>query len=645
MSDKIIAATLKLNGEDANNTVKSFKTQLKEANNELLQAQSNFGATSREALQAAQRVAELRDSIQEASEVAGLFDPGAKFQAFGNVLKTVTGGFSAITGTMALFGEKSEDVEKALLKVQAAMAITEGVNTIVDSVKDFERLGAIIQQTTIFKKADTVATTLATAAQKLFGVAAEESSKGFKVLKGAIAGLGIGLLVTAIGYLVTNFDKLKKAVLDFIPGLSKVAEFIGGVVEAVTDFVGVTSEAERATERLAKAAEENLKKTEIYLDLNADKFDQYTNRKYQVEIDYQKKKKALDEDEKLSESDKTSFLAQARDQRNRLLIKADADRAAESQKIRDEEQKKIEDANKKAADEARKRNEELKKRDDERAKDKFAFDNAEAESERNKAEKYKATQGLLAGGTATIDSGALQIETNNFINQSILDANKAHAEAMLEQRNEYQSELDERDKSDLDKLNEWYSAKSLVIGANEDLQYRLKQDYEDKKTKLEQAAQKQRLDIASNLLGQASTLFAKHTAAYKVIAVAQATIQTFQSAQGAFAGMVSSIPGPVGIALGVAAAALAVATGIKNISNIIKTKVPGAEGGGSVPSISASAGAPLDATPQVGTTTLDQASINGVGNAASGRTFVLESDVTDNQERITRLNRAARLGG
>lgn len=42
----------------------------------------------------------------------------------------LAGAFSTATGAMALFGEESEDVQKALLKVQAAMALTQGLQSI-----------------------------------------------------------------------------------------------------------------------------------------------------------------------------------------------------------------------------------------------------------------------------------------------------------------------------------------------------------------------------------------------------------------------------------------------------------------------------------------------------------------------------------
>ena len=82
-----------------------------------------------------------------------------------------------------------------------------------------------------------------------------------------------------------------------------------------------------------------------------------------------------------------------------------------------------------------------------------------------------------------------------------------------------------------------------------------------------------------------------------------------------------------------------IANGIKNVKAITAVQVPGGGGagaGGSAPSISA------PVLPQAATTTLNQGQINQIGNTAA-RAFVLETDVSGNQERIKRLNRAARI--
>lgn len=76
----------------------------------------------------------------------------------------------------------------------------------------------------------------------------------------------------------------------------------------------------------------------------------------------------------------------------------------------------------------------------------------------------------------------------------------------------------------------------------------------------------------------------------------------------------------------------------------IMTQVKGGGGGGSTPSAPTLAAAPvLPASPIQNTMTqLDQQSVNQLGSATN-RAYVIESDVTNNQERIKRINRAARL--
>lgn len=70
----------------------------------------------------------------------------------------------------------------------------------------------------------------------------------------------------------------------------------------------------------------------------------------------------------------------------------------------------------------------------------------------------------------------------------------------------------------------------------------------------------------------------------------------------------------------------------------------GATSGGSVGGGSGGGGSAVTApiSPQAQVTNLSQSSINAVGNAAN-RAYVLETDVSNNQERIRRLNRASRI--
>ena len=107
-------------------------------------------------------------------------------------------------------------------------------------------------------------------------------------------------------------------------------------------------------------------------------------------------------------------------------------------------------------------------------------------------------------------------------------------------------------------------------------------------TKLQQQQQMQALNAYGDLLGATAGLMEEHTTGYKVLAIAQTTIDTYTSAMSAYKGMVQAIPGPVGIAAGAAAAAASVITGISNVKKILAVKVPGGS--------SSSAGAAPSAT-------------------------------------------------
>ncbi len=85
--------------------------------------------------------------------------------------------------------------------------------------------------------------------------------------------------------------------------------------------------------------------------------------------------------------------------------------------------------------------------------------------------------------------------------------------------------------------------------------------------------EQQKLNFTMNALAGAADAFNEGSAAWKAAKIAETTIATYQSAVSAFSGMTSAIPGPVGIALGIAAAGFAVASGIKQVQNIANTDI------------------------------------------------------------------------
>jgi len=183
-----INTTSDLSGLDkVDQSVKSLKTQLKEAQANVAALSDTFGATSKQAVEAAKAAASLKDRIGDAKALTDAFNPDAKFKAVSSSLVGVAGGFSAVTGAMGIFGEKSKDVEAAVLKVQSAMALASGVQAIGESIDSFKQLGAVIKSTTIFQR-------IATAAQWLWNAALNANPIG-AVVVAVTALIGVGYLM------------------------------------------------------------------------------------------------------------------------------------------------------------------------------------------------------------------------------------------------------------------------------------------------------------------------------------------------------------------------------------------------------------------------------------------------------------------
>lgn len=155
------------------------------------------------------------------------------------------------------------------------------------------------------------------------------------------------------------------------------------------------------------------------------------------------------------------------------------------------------------------------------------------------------------------------------------------------------------------------------------------------------------LDIAGNALSAFADLAGQNTVAGKALAVASTTISTYESAMLAYRnGQMAG--GPWGIALGIAAAAAAVATGLSNIKKILSVKVPG-KGSGGVSAPSLSAPSISDATAP----TIDAATLNNTNQvqdvrltntpAITVKAVITDKDIQDSKDRNSFFNNLSTL--
>jgi len=427
--------------EDTDKSVKSLRTQLKEAQAEVGLMADKFGATSKEAINAAKKAADLKDRIGDAKALTDAFNPDAKFKAVASSLAGVAGGFSALQGAMALFGNENKDVEKALLKVNAAMALSQGLQAVGESVDSFKQLGAVIKSTTTFQELNNAATKTAAAVQKAFGVSVETTSTGFKVLKGAIVATGIGALVVLLGEVINNFDAISKWIKS--SPLGALANGVGKLVEQFTDFIGVTSEAERNLNKLSganKRANEDIEnRIKVLKAQGGSEKEIYELSQKRVENELSTLRESLKTKGKLTEEESKQFRDLKTEQ---LVLTADYN-------------KKSADAAAKAAEDAKKKRDEASKQaiEDKKTADKMLLDLqnekalAEITSEDDKAKKQAEIN--KNARIAEIDALKVDTKTKNELKKATEEAYQLEVKDIDDKIKEKRAENDKKFEEEL----------------------------------------------------------------------------------------------------------------------------------------------------------------------------------------------------
>ena len=170
---------------------KTLKQQYKEAVLEVQKLADAFGATSIEVQNASKRAAELKDQIEDVNDAIQSQKGEGAFIALGKSVSAVANGFSAVQGAMGLVGVESEEVQQAMLRVQSAMALAQGLEGLEDAGRAFKQLGVTV-------------TSFGTKALSAFQ-AMSTASKAFLVT-------GIGLLIAGLGTAIAYWDDISKAI-------------------------------------------------------------------------------------------------------------------------------------------------------------------------------------------------------------------------------------------------------------------------------------------------------------------------------------------------------------------------------------------------------------------------------------------------
>ncbi len=175
----------------ADAATKSLRQQLREAREELARLdEASDGKITPELVAAAQRAGILQDRLGDVNATIQAFNPDAKFQAFTQIVQAGAGALTAFQGVMGLVNTESETVQKTLLKVQSALAITQGLQAFFGGFRDgIRNARAVLLSLTATQRASTAATvtgTAATAAQGATTVATTTATGGLTAALNAL---------------------------------------------------------------------------------------------------------------------------------------------------------------------------------------------------------------------------------------------------------------------------------------------------------------------------------------------------------------------------------------------------------------------------------------------------------------------------
>ena len=613
----------------------NLKQQLKAAQLEVQTLADKFGVTSDQAREAAKRAAELKDKIGDAKTLTDSFNPDAKFKGLAQALTGVTGGFAAVQGAMGLIGVESESVEKQLLKVQSAMALAAGIDQLTEAKEAFLNLG-------------------------------RTAVKAFNSIKAAIGGTGIGLIVVSLGVIYTYWEDISKAI-----GLStketekyaeqqkaigeeakkqreEVAKQSSGFASLISQLKATNVNSEERV-KLIKKINDNYGTTIKNLK-DETKFQNALNIELASYLEYQKAKYALQKNDELIQKN----LAK-QDELKAKILKTEKDIALQQ---------------KQNAEDIKKANETsiggisgLSQTDKASLSASVSISKLNKELEKNKQS--------LIDAEARFENYGIALNKAEKNIDKLTEGGKKYVEQIKVEKKEEVKKFEEKlslDTVKLEKLKITTDKETEIIGAASSEQYRILREAAEKERLLLElkANQANKIVEAANsfkvkmvleglsIISDVTELFGKKGEKQarnafriqKAANIASATIQTWQSASGAYASQFLPLPDPSSPVRGQIAAGMAVAGGLVRIAKIASQKFEGGGsasggggGGGNVPT------APTMSAPQFNV--VGQSGVNQLAslNQQPIQAYVVSGQVTSQQALDRNRLANATLGG
>lgn len=557
---------------------------------------------------------QLSDTIGDVGQrVKNLGSDTKNIEAFTQAVQGVAAGFQIAQGAAALFGEENEDIQKAIMQVNATMAIANGIQ----------------QVTVLLQKESAISMTANRIATALYDKTVKGTTISLKAFRTALAATGVGLAVVGAAIVYENWEKLRE-LLGLPPNNSK-----------------------------AIAA---LEREIALMEANGEMIESIEAKKVELIKLQAQEMKGQEKLNKLNEIGVITAQAQIRAKQDEIATKEKAIATSErelevlqSQYVKGEENAtaQIEIAQKIYAE-----NEKLYQQRRLLAQSQQELDQLEIDEKNRKAEILSNLDSQLQEDARKDYDVRNQLAEEQFRDE----IDKAKTKGIL-----LESQLEEERVKRLAAAKlalgdtEAYNTMEKDINARFDAaKINQKQLTEEEISKIERERRQQDLKMASEAVGALGDLLTaglgqsekdqrKAFEINKKASMGQALINTFMAVTAAL----TAGGNPIKLATGrqFVEAGIALATGLAQVAKISKTQFQGGSTSGGGGALTAGGGGggevappPIFANPQMTMLGTDGAAMGQGQGSSPMRAYVVERDITQSTRRVRRLEEFATLG-
>ena len=523
----------------------SLKTELRKLKEQL----SKLPEGSEEYNKIAQKAGEVSDKLGDINtRIKNLGSDTKNIDAVVQGTQALSGAFTVATSASALLGEENKDLQETMAKVESAIGLTVGIQSVANALQ---------KETALSIGLNTIATKIQIGAQLAYTAVVGGTTGALKALRVALVSTGVGAIVVLLGYLIAKLTESKEATEDQTQAqerLNASLEQSQKLFDKTTKEIDTFTKIRVLRAKIAGASEKELQSIEKeaheerLANIKAEK-----ERLYELLND---KNISLETSKKINDAllkNNQDFIDEVNNQEIKGL--------EVSLELADKKR----EAEKKASEEAKRKAKERADKLVQIEKERYAKLLEEADAYfKNATDKQNEYDKFL--------EDRLQ-RTKDFEASFESPEDKANRELNAQLKTIENSKVGYEEKLNI--LNEFNNS----VLSNEELTEEAKRQLANETLEYKKLLQEQELALVGQTFGKLATIFGEQSKIGKAFAISQALINTYQ---GITAELATKALTPYEIGLKVVNVAYIAKTGFDSVKKILSTNPQSA--GGSSPS-------------------------------------------------------------